>query len=157
MNAHVDVNKPRSGITARVWEIATRLSSELGRKATRKEVIAACEAAGINKGTASTQHAHWQIHFEASTPEFGKDANSALFSLQVASDGRLLIPLELRRLMRLDLGGKVTAQVVDGELRVLTPSVAAQRLQALIRTQDKGTTSVIDELIAERRQEALRE
>ena len=59
--------------------------------------------------------------------------------------------------MRLDLGGKVTAQVVDGELRVLTPSVAAQRLQALIRTQDKGTTSVIDELIAERRQEALRE
>lgn len=44
----MDLNKPRSGITARVWEIASALSSKLGRKATRKDVIKACEAESID-------------------------------------------------------------------------------------------------------------
>ncbi len=43
------------GPVAQVWAIATKL----GAKAERKEVLAACVAAGINPATAATQLYRW--------------------------------------------------------------------------------------------------
>lgn len=75
-------------------------------------------------------------------------------SLQIGADGRVLIPVDLRRQMKIDDRGRLTARIVDGELRLITPALALERLQALARQQDKGSGSVVDELIAERRREA---
>ena len=54
--------KKSSGAVARVWQIA----SKLGPKVERKDVLAACERAGINSSTAKTQ---WQQFKHASPAE----------------------------------------------------------------------------------------
>ena len=62
---------PTKGATGRVWEIADRILSEsefksmtkaevLANKAFRKVVIDACEAEGLNPGTAATQFGKWK-------------------------------------------------------------------------------------------------
>lgn len=45
-------SKVRNGACAKVHEIAAKM----GKAATRAEVLAACEKAGINRGTAATQY-----------------------------------------------------------------------------------------------------
>ncbi len=75
----------------------------------------------------------------------------------MGADGRVLIPVELRRQMKIDPGGKLTASVVDGELRLISPPVALEQLWRHVRENDQGTGSAVDELIAERRAEAARE
>jgi bifunctional DNA-binding transcriptional regulator/antitoxin component of YhaV-PrlF toxin-antitoxin module len=77
--------------------------------------------------------------------------------LTIGADGRVVIPAEMRRAMGIDRSGVVTARVVEGELRMLAPSVALERDRARIRAFDKGQGSPVDELIAERRAEAERE
>lgn len=55
------VTMPQAGGKTRApWDIATRLSEQLNRPATRDEVLKACEAAGIAKGTRETQYSHWK-------------------------------------------------------------------------------------------------
>ena len=76
--------------------------------------------------------------------------------LQIGTDGRVLIPVDLRRQMKIDDSGRLTARIVDGELRLITPTIALERLQEMFR-QPPGAPSVVDELIAERRAEAERE
>ncbi|MGN6422393.1 MAG: AbrB/MazE/SpoVT family DNA-binding domain-containing protein [Asticcacaulis sp.] len=76
--------------------------------------------------------------------------------LQIGADGRVLIPSELRRQMRLEAGGVVNAELVDGELRLLSPAVALERLERLFAPLRDGP-SLVDELIADRRAEAARE
>ncbi len=83
-----------------------------------------------------------------------KPLSSGPVTLQIGVDGRVLIPVDLRRQMKIDDSGRITARIVDGELRLITPALALERLQALARKQDKGTGSVVDELIAERRHQA---
>lgn len=77
--------------------------------------------------------------------------------LRIADDGRVVIPAEMRRAMLVDDTGTITARVVDGELRVLTPKAALRSLQRMVREASPGGVSMADELIAERRAEARRE
>ncbi len=77
--------------------------------------------------------------------------------LRMAEDGRVVIPAEMRRAMLVDDTGAITARVVDGELRVLTPKAALRSLQRMVQEASPGGVSMADELIAERRAEALRE
>lgn len=57
---------PKGGTTARVWTIADEILMKEDRKeitnikALRAEIIAACEAEGINKSTAGTQYSKWK-------------------------------------------------------------------------------------------------
>jgi len=76
--------------------------------------------------------------------------------LQIGADGRVLIPIDLRRQMKIDDSGRLTARIVDGELRLITPTIALEHLQRMFR-QPPGAPSIVDELIAERRAEAERE
>jgi len=59
--------------------------------------------------------------------------------------------------MRLDPTREVLAEVVDGELRLVSAPVALEQVRRLVRKQDTGRGSVVDEFIAERRAEAARE
>lgn len=53
--------KKADGVCARVHAIAERLYKQKGNDMTRKEVIDACVAEKINKGTAATQYQKWSI------------------------------------------------------------------------------------------------
>jgi len=54
------VVRPNAGTqTARVWEIAEALSESIGSAASRKEVLEAATAEGINASTAATQYGRW--------------------------------------------------------------------------------------------------
>ena len=77
--------------------------------------------------------------------------------LRVAEDGRVVIPAEMRSAMLIDESGHLTARVVEGELRVLTPKAAIFRLRRMVRDKAPAGVSLVDELIAERRAEARRE
>jgi len=68
----------------------------------------------------------------------------------------VLIPAELRRQMKIDESGRLTASVVDGELRLISPAVALSQLERLFAPL-RGGPSVVDELLAERRAEVARE
>lgn len=50
---------PVKGATAKVWEIADSHYQAAG-EARRKEIIGACEAAGIHPATAATQYSKWK-------------------------------------------------------------------------------------------------
>ncbi len=51
---------PSRGATKRVWAIADEMLEAAGSMPERKAVIAACEAQGINKGTAQVQFGKWK-------------------------------------------------------------------------------------------------
>ena len=74
--------------------------------------------------------------------------------LKIDSAGRIVIPAEMRAAMMLDEDGRVTATVVDGELRVISPMAAVRQLQRRAASLVPPGTLVSDELIAERRIEA---
>ena len=76
--------------------------------------------------------------------------------LKVGPDGRFVIPAAARALMDIPADGTVSAFIVDGELRIVSQRTAIRRAQAFIKAHRKGTGSMADELIAERRAAAER-
>jgi AbrB family looped-hinge helix DNA binding protein len=79
--------------------------------------------------------------------------------LKIDSAGRMVIPAEMRSAMMVKPGDTVTAEVTDGEFRIVSPGVALKRIQAFakeFKAKNPGL-SVVDELIADRRAEAQRE
>jgi AbrB family looped-hinge helix DNA binding protein len=71
--------------------------------------------------------------------------------------GRLMVPHKLRRELGLDQNSRLLVRVEDGGLRVETREVALRRLQEYMRKFKKPGESVVDEFLAERREEARRE
>ena len=79
--------------------------------------------------------------------------------LKIDSAGRVVIPAEMRAAMIVKAGDTVTAKVIDGEFRIVSPSVALKRFQAIGKAlkAKHPDVSLVDELIHERREEARRE
>ena len=88
---------------------------------------------------------------------FDTPGNIESKTLQVAKDGRVVIPAEMRSAMLVDATGYVAARVIEGELRILSPKAALLKAQKIVREKTSGIASLADELIAERRAEAQRE
>jgi bifunctional DNA-binding transcriptional regulator/antitoxin component of YhaV-PrlF toxin-antitoxin module len=153
--------RPKVGSkTARVWEIADRLFAETGSVPSGREVVDLFVAAGGNEGTGFTQYSHWKKARVEDVPPERPDVSPAppeSVRLRIAPDGRLVVPAALRAHMKLDEDGVVTAWLDGGELRVVSPRVAIEMIQRMVRETDRGTGSPVDELIAERRAEARRE
>lgn len=154
---HASTVRPRPETkTGRVWVLADEISRKKGRRASRAEVMEAFLAEGGNPNTASTQYSHWRADFDRRSTERPASAppSPTRMMLEIGPDGRLLIPLELRSQMAIGVGGRVSATVENGELRVVAPNVVLRRLQQLVREMDRGEGSVVDELISDRRAEA---
>jgi AbrB family looped-hinge helix DNA binding protein len=79
--------------------------------------------------------------------------------LKIDRAGRIVIPAEMRAAMMAKPGDTVTAEVVEGVFRIVSPEAALKRVQAAAREWKKKNPGVdlVEELIAERREEARRE
>jgi AbrB family looped-hinge helix DNA binding protein len=83
--------------------------------------------------------------------------SSELYTIALGERGRLVLPARLRHRLALQPGDRliVTADA-EGGFRVVSARELARRLRGLYRDLAPGR-SLVDELIAERREEAQRE
>ena len=72
--------------------------------------------------------------------------------LRVNENGRVVIPASFRKALGINIGDEVVLQIDDDELRITTVKRRVQRAQRLVRKHVKAGTSLVDELIAERRE-----
>ena len=79
------------------------------------------------------------------------------YSVNLGDRGRMVLPSKLRKRLNLQSGDRLIVTVDDdGGFRVVPARELAQRLHGLYRDRYPGR-SLVDELIAERREEARRE
>jgi AbrB family looped-hinge helix DNA binding protein len=69
----------------------------------------------------------------------------------------VVIPAEYRRELGLRVGDEVIVRLDDGEVRILSRSDAVRRAQALVRRHVRKGSSLVNELLKERRRESSRE
>jgi len=80
-----------------------------------------------------------------------------IFKTKITEDGRVVIPPEYLQQMGLQPGDKVIMQLKESEIIIFTPDRAIERAQALVRSFIPEGHSLVDELIAERREESRSE
>lgn len=77
---------------------------------------------------------------------------------KLTNGNRLVIPAAIRRSLGLRVGDSITLVLQNkGEVRLLTQAEAVRQAQALVRQQVSANRSLVEELLAERREEAGRE
>lgn len=76
---------------------------------------------------------------------------------RVSQNGRIVIPASFREAMGIDVGDEVVLRLQNDELRITTKQRRIQRAQERARRFLKPGTSLVDELIAERREAAKHE
>lgn len=74
---------------------------------------------------------------------------------KLTDGGRIVIPAEYRRALHLDVGDEVVLSLENDEIRILSRREALRRAQEIVSRYI--TRPLVDELIAERRQEAAGE
>src|SRR5882724_6194670 len=77
--------------------------------------------------------------------------------MRVNENGRVVIPASFRKRLGIRVGDEVVLQIQDDELRITTLKRNIERAQRLVRKHVKPGTSLVDELIAERREAARNE
>jgi len=76
---------------------------------------------------------------------------------RINENGRVVIPAPFRKALGMNIGDEVVLRLEDDELRILTVKRRLERARQLVRKHVKPGTSLVDELIAERREAARRE
>jgi len=77
------------------------------------------------------------------------------YQLEVKPDGRVQLPLELRKQLQLQSGSRLVVRVRDaGHAELITTSALAAELRGSLKASGP---SLVDELIDDRRQEVQRE
>jgi AbrB family looped-hinge helix DNA binding protein len=74
--------------------------------------------------------------------------------VNLGENGRLVIPARFRRALGIEAGDQLVVTLDAGQLRITTREHAVSRAQELVRQRVGGDTSLVDELIEERRAEA---
>jgi AbrB family looped-hinge helix DNA binding protein len=77
--------------------------------------------------------------------------------MRVNENGRVVIPASFRKRLGIHVGDEVVLQIEDDELRITTLKRNIERAQRIVRKHVKPGTSLVDELIEERRQAARNE
>jgi len=76
---------------------------------------------------------------------------------KINENGRVVIPASFRRALGIRSGDTVVLRIENEELRITTLRQRLANAQALVRAHVAPTKSLVDELIAERREAARRE
>jgi len=77
--------------------------------------------------------------------------------LRVNENGRVVIPASFRKALGIRAGDELLLRMEDDELRITTLKKRIERAQRRARKYVKAGVSLVDELIAERREAAKRE
>jgi len=77
--------------------------------------------------------------------------------MRVNENGRVVIPAPFRKALGIKIGDEVVVRMEDGELRISTLKRRIEKAQRLVRKHVKPGKSLVDELIAERREAARNE
>ncbi|MBZ5593229.1 MAG: AbrB/MazE/SpoVT family DNA-binding domain-containing protein [Acidobacteriia bacterium] len=77
--------------------------------------------------------------------------------MRVNENGRVVIPASFRKRLGIHVGDEVVLRVEDDELRITTLKRRIERAQRLVRKHVKSGVSLVDELIADRREAARHE
>lgn len=77
--------------------------------------------------------------------------------MRVNANGRVVIPASFRKALGIHIGDEVVLRIEDDELRITTLKRRIERARRLVRKYVKPGTSLVDELIAERREAARNE
>ena len=72
--------------------------------------------------------------------------------MRVNENGRVVIPAAFRKRLGIRAGDEVVLRIEDDELRISTLRRNIARAQRLVKKHVKRDVSLVDELIAERRQ-----
>jgi len=70
--------------------------------------------------------------------------------------GRLVIPAAYRKALGVVPGDELIVILEQGELRIMTPSQAVRLSQAMVRRYVPQGTPLVDDLLADRREENAR-
>lgn len=76
---------------------------------------------------------------------------------RINDNGRVVIPASFRRALGIQSGDTIVLRIENDELRITSLRQRLARAQHLVRRHVAPTTSLVDELIAERREAAKRE
>ena len=76
---------------------------------------------------------------------------------RVNENGRVVIPASFRKALGINIGDEVVLRMEDDELRITTLKRRVERAQRLVRKHVKRGMSLVDELIAKRREAARNE
>ena len=77
--------------------------------------------------------------------------------MRVNENGRVVIPASFRKALGINAGDEIIVRMEDDELRIMTLKRRLERAQESIRRYIKPGRSLVDELIAERREAAKHE
>jgi len=77
--------------------------------------------------------------------------------IRVTENGRVVIPASFRKALGIEVGDEVVLRLQDDELRITTQQKRIERAQQRARKYVKPGGSLVDELLAERRQAARNE
>ncbi len=91
---------------------------------------------------------------EVANQEAGK--REEYVRITVGPQGRIVIPSELRRALKIEQGETLVVRVVNDQLIIERPAAILERIKQRF-AHLVGGPSLADELIAERRLEAMRE
>ncbi|RKZ39467.1 MAG: AbrB/MazE/SpoVT family DNA-binding domain-containing protein [Gammaproteobacteria bacterium] len=80
-------------------------------------------------------------------------------TVTIDSNGSLTIPNEYRQILGLSTGDKITVQLKGNKLVLVSPHDPIKIVQTIVKRYAPKNTegSIVDELIAERRREAIYE
>jgi len=76
---------------------------------------------------------------------------------RINENGRVVIPASFRRALGIQSGDTVVLRIENDELRITTLRQRLAKAQQFVHKHVPGTISLVDELIAERREAARRE
>ena len=77
--------------------------------------------------------------------------------MRVNENGRVVIPASFRKRLGIRIGDEVVLRIQGVELRITTLKRSIECAQRLVRKHVKPGTSLVDELISERREAARNE
>ena len=77
--------------------------------------------------------------------------------IQMTRQGRIVVPVSMRRALELEEGQPLAIRVVDGELRIAPIRRSIRKWQEYAKALNPEQHSLVEELLAQRRAEVRRD